>query len=765
VATEFAGKATFGSDAVAGRLWMTLVDVDDGQGGVLTLPEMAASAPGPHERAILYRRDDGAVLLQLVREHAAEYERWWIGLERSPGWLIAVPGDQPERALAFALTVTADSAELFALVDGARKPVSYEARTGRPLTITAAQPRPFAYGAVTPSLAAIRAAGGAPGADLTDAELGGAALDGLKLAGAHFERAGLTGAKLGGADCTGAAFGAAVLSGTAFGGATLDRASFAHTDVRAVAWGVPASAKGLVLTGCDGRGTKLGSGKRIDCAEANLALADLRGAALDGLDLSRAIAGGALLADGCSCVETLFDDAVLDGANGSGGVFRNVSLQRARAGASSFVDADLRGAKLSGAQFGTKRVLFTIAASFAATLDAQPYASAELVEAFRAGGGAITLRSAITVVAKGARWQVSGTEATYEVAAQGPGEPLAVAYANAGSIPATFAGANLDGAIARGANFAGVDCSRARWSLGDSSLANADCTNASFTAAYLVELDMSQALLAGADFVDAVAIGAKLRGARVGRGAADRRTSFAHALLMGASFDAATVVDASLADAWVALDDGVPLFPLAERFADDLTPARFAAVKTEFARLGYRLGEAASVAGVQRWLVADTGRAFSIEYEPAARKPALRVFARATDALLFKLDESLLPLPGSGPVPEPVRAAFAREGYGLAAGATLERNDYWAIADPDALGAVAYGTLRVVRGTGELLVTGAVTVRFAARGVDGVAFGVSAGLAALNGGTIGPSGFSREQAERHGIPWTSFMRRRRGPAP
>lgn len=764
---EFGGKATFGSEAAADRVWLTLVDVDDGHGGVLTLPQMAAGASGPAERAILYRRDDGGLLLQLVREHAAAYERWWIALERSLGWLVAVRADQPERALPFALTLAGERAELHALVDGARKPVSYEARAGRPLTVTAAQPRPFAYGAVTPSLAAIRAAGGAPGADLTDTELDGAALRGLKLAGARFERAGLAGAQFDGADCTGASFGAAALAQTAFDGATLDRASFAHSDVRAVAWGTPASAKGIVLTGCDGRGTRLGGTKRVDCSEANLALADLRGALLDRLDLSRAVAGGALLADGCSCVETVFDDAVLDGASGAGGIFRGASLLRARGGATAFVDADLRGAHLNGAQFGTKRVLFTIAASFAAALDTQPYAGAELVEAFRAGGAAITLRSAIAVIVKGARWQVGGSEAVYEVAAPGAGAPLTVAYAHAGAIPATFAGANLDGASARGANFAGVDCARARWSLGDSSLANADCTGASFGGAYLVELDLSQALLAGADFAAAVAIGAKLRGARVGRGAGDRRTSFAHALLMGASFDGATVVDANFADAWVALDDGVPLFALAARWADDLTPARFAAVKSEFARLGYRLGDAASVASVQRWLVADEARAFAIEYEPAARKPAVRVFARETDALLFKLDESLLPLPDGGPVPEPVRAAFAREGYGLAAGATLARSDYWAIADPGAaaLDAVAYGTLRVVRGAGELLVSGAVTVRYGARGVDGVAFGVSSGLAALNAGTIGPDGLAREQAERHAVPWISFMRRRRGPLP
>jgi uncharacterized protein YjbI with pentapeptide repeats len=763
----FAGKKAFGSDGTAPRLWLTVAEFESDAAETITLPVVRATSAGYDQRVIAYARSGGGMLLQMVRVRGGVAERWWLSLIRALGWIGLVPESEPQNAAAFELETSAGGT-LLTLLDGAKRPVSYTTGASGILTVTTPAGRAFVAERATPSLAEIRASGG-NGADLGDVDLRGESLAGVTLAGASFLRGSLQQTVFDNADLTGAVFTGAALEATSFAAATLDRASFSATTVAATRWNAPKSARGIVLAGCNGAGMRLGipnARALLDASGADLSGADLRGAVLDRIDFTGANLTGALIGAGASAVKAVFDGALLGGAVGSYGSFGEALFRRARGAGAVFAGADLRGAVLDGAQFGTKTLLFGLDRTFAAELDRDRYPSKALVGAFTSHGAKITGLSEITVVIPARRWRIAGTETTYDIADPGGPAPLDV-FDSAGSVaPAVFAGAQLDDAHALGAGLSGTDFSGAKWRGISASLANADCTGATFAGAEIVDADLTQALLDGATFSQAVLIGAKIGGARIRFVPGGRRPSFADALVLGARFDAALIVDAVFAGAWVALEDGVPLVRLAASAWDELAAGRFEPVRTAIAAGGYALSSSTRFTAVDRWFVANLGSGgdksvstFAVERAKTSRKE-YAVYDRDRGTFLFRLDAGVT-LPPSGAVPAAVRSAFRAHDRPLGDDSTIERNDLWWADDPaPPPQRVRFRTLTLTRsGAGPVDVAGAITVTFAERGVDEVAFAVTAKLTG-NAETVTANGFTRRANERAGLDAFAQMMRR-----
>lgn len=185
------------------------------------------------------------------------------------------------------------------------------------------------------------------GADLSDADLGGANLGGANLGGAKLDRARLVEAVLHGADLTRAS-----VRGADLAKADLMEARFAETDMAG------ASAIGMTLLGVDLAGLKAAGADLSDSnfIDANVTGADFSGARLDkatfvnvrgdrarfeGADLRRAV-----FALGCSFAGADLRGARLDGCNLSGAVLRGADLSRAALDGGNLSACDMQGAKL-----------------------------------------------------------------------------------------------------------------------------------------------------------------------------------------------------------------------------------------------------------------------------------------------------------------------------------------------------------------------------------------------------------------------------------
>lgn len=409
----FAGKFVFASTGVGERRYLTASTWRGGAAPV-SLPAMAAASAGATERCVLYGSPDGSTRVQLGNGS-------WIGLREDLGWLILVETE----AAAVPLVLSADPLGALGTTgatwqartaDGKLATVSYTTDGVDPLlTINGVGASVFDPSVTTPSLAAIVAAHGCPGADLSGVSLKGTGLTGLDLTRADLTRADLAGCRFTDAVLERTVFTRATLTGAMFDGADLSHADFTATDLDGLAWGRPKRAPGLVLTGCSARGAKLGSDQVLDCSGAALSTADFTGADLShwnltGADLSGATAGRAVL-----------DHVTLDGARlrnlvAPGASFRFATLRGCDAQGADLAHADLSFADLTRVRMGSRAYLFGVAASYAAQLDKALYVPAELVAEFRQHGITVSDQDPVNTELPGKAWSIVDSTGTYRLA-------------------------------------------------------------------------------------------------------------------------------------------------------------------------------------------------------------------------------------------------------------------------------------------------------------------------------------------------------------
>jgi uncharacterized protein YjbI with pentapeptide repeats len=125
--------------------------------------------------------------------------------------------------------------------------------------------------------------------------------------------------------------------------------------------------------------------------------------------------------------------------------------------------------------------------------------------------------------------------------------------------------ANMRGAVLSGANLVNCDLSYAQWygpeAKGDGGIT---AQGASFADANLGALNLSEAKIRDANFTGAILIGANLTGAD-----ADA-AKFANAHLQGVDFTGAILTGANFTSATIALEQGVPICILEQKYSADL---------------------------------------------------------------------------------------------------------------------------------------------------------------------------------------------------
>ncbi|MGE5672550.1 MAG: pentapeptide repeat-containing protein [Mycobacterium leprae] len=758
---SFAGKAVFSSPpGGGGSYYLTTWQVSGGgpDGSPLLLPAMSAVTVTEQERCLLYAQPDGSYRIQLD-------SLLWIGFDANLGWLTLTP--DVSGAVPILLLGSPQGQQWQIKTGDGNRPVLYNAGGTSPILVAGDPGDPpslFVPSTATPSLAAIRAAGGDPGGDLAKVNFHGSDLSKLDLTGADLTAADLTGASLAGSDLTGARLCGAVLGGVCCDLATLDQADLTGADLTGVAWGSPARAQGLVLTHCSARGAVLGGQSApLDCAGANLGGGDFRGADLRGLLLNGAQGRGALLAN-CRLDGAVLDEANLAEVIAVGASLKQASLQGVSAQSANFVRADLTGANLTRARLGARAYLFGLSgSSYVTELDQYPYVQPDLVAAFAANGITLAPTDPVTVLAEGSHWAVEDPAGPYLLVAK-DAETIDVWSENPALRPAVLAGSTGDGAILTGASLSGADLRGVEWY--GARLDHADLEGADLSGSLLAQADLTQAYLSGAALSRSALVGAQFRGCLIGPGS--DRTPFAldGAQLQGADFSDATVLGGLLIDAGVALPQGVPLFTLPPGSEQDLNQQSIQKLAPAFAQAGYPLGSAPTVTLCQLWLLDNAGEPDPLaprSYRVQKASDKLPVYDGESGRYLFALpksDEALLNQPTASSA---LVAAFYQAGYALEPLAPIAPQQYWEIhPSADGLeGAVAYPTMRVYQETANLPVYGSVLVllRDWPQFPGGLAFAATQALdTALDATSIGPSGYPRGAVDQGWMSWEEFLR-------
>jgi uncharacterized protein YjbI with pentapeptide repeats len=572
------------------------------------------------------------------------------------------------------------------------------------------------------------------GANLTSADLTGATLDGFKLidanlTGAKLEHASMAGANLAGLDFTtvssrslrGARLDSAAVGGAKLQGVDLTGASLRNVDLRQA--GIDANT---VLAAAGLQGANL-----ADCvlpSGIDLHQADFTGAELTDTSLAGALMYGAKF-DQTGLITTVFgphpafyrpsvdppspanprtsfiaaqlpaaslglDWTLLDLSDatlvGLGGPKKDLSGLKARyvrmAGAelyplgtfklagADFSNADLR-VDLSNAHVADSSDPGTAVASFeGATLHDSNLSGAKLV-----GVNFKQVEGAGSSVKLGANFSQAYM-------------PNAI-FTDATLTRVNFAGAQLYGAGAR------VD--------------NATLVEADFSNAILAELDLSEARLQGATFDYAVLTGAQFKGVDLRPSPNGKATSFVQANLIGANFKEAQLDGAQLANAVVALPQGVPFFTLGDlaKWAPDLDRNILSpALRDAFSTHRYTLHKTAiayALNPASEWVI-EQYPTYNLTLDPT---PALLTIAvdgvkfftmPSTAALVSALD--------AGKLPEPLRDEMTQKGYTLAASAEVAvdtAGSAWDISQvPSLSNAIGYTNLGLSAIDGELAVFG-----------------------------------------------------------
>jgi len=761
---QFAGKVVFGSQSTTPTYYLTTLQFSGGNGtSKIPMPAMGATSITDQERCQLYVQPDGTLRIQLGG-------LLWINLNSDLGWL----------------KLSADFSQAAAFVLGG-SPLGQTWQVETPLGLesvyyTAGGLSPiltihsggsalanFSPQQVTPTLAEILQTKSAVGGNFRNVNLLGQDLSGVDFTDADFSSANLSGVKFGPAILTGAVFRQAVLAGMTCDGATLDQADFTHADMTGLSWGSPKSAKGLILTNCFAQGAVLGGQETaLDCTGngLSLALGDFRGADLRGMNLSGAAAGGAMLA-GCQ-----LDNAILDGANLTGVValgasFRGASLRGVTAQNASFVKADFSFADLTRAKMGAKAWLFSLPNSFVKELNENPYAPQDLVGAFATNGVNVSLQHAITVIAKGQRWEIQDAAGPYVLSLSlNPAGSIDVFNANPNLVPAVLTDAICLGTKAPSASLSCADLRRVQWYNEPATLDHADLEGAALVGSLLEAIDFTQAYLSGADLSGCVLVQAKFKGCILGRGPDKRAFSLEGALLQGADFSNTTLLGASLVDAAVALPQGVPLFDLPLSAQQDLTLGGGNNLKPYFDHAGYPLGGNPTISQLQVWLIdnsQDPIPSSLSHYSIKTLQAQLMVCDADAGTTLFVLlpgYASQLNLPTAS---RQLAAAFVHAGYSLANSAPITSEKHWEIrTDSDApqVRAAAYPTMMVYQGGQQLPVFGCILVslRDWPQFASGLAFGATVALQqALNRDSLGPSGYPRAWMDLGRLDWQALV--------
>lgn len=757
----FAGKIVFASTGAGEHRYLSASTWRGGSQPV-SLPAMTASAPGPTERCVVYAQPDGSSRIQLGNGS-------WIGLREDLGWLIlvdteaaAVPlvlGTDPRGALG--ATWQARTA------GGALATVTYTTDTVDPLlTVNGSGASVFAPSVTTPALAAIVAARGCPGADLSGVSLRDIAFTGLDLTRTDLSRADLTGSGFTDAVLEGAVFSGATLTRATFDGADLSHAIFTGADLDGLSWGRPKCAPGLVLTGCRARGARLGGDQVLDCSAANLSGADLTGADLTrwnltGADLSGATLGGAVL-----------DHVTLDGARlrnvvAPGASFRFATLRGGDAQGADLAHADFSFGDLTRVRMGSRAYLFEVVATYAAQLDTARYVPSGLVAEFQQHGVTVSDRDPVSTDRPGRSWSITDASGSYRLTLAPGGQQIDVFAAGPDLVPACLAGTVGQATIASRASLGSADLRRARWFGSGATLDHADLSGASLVGALLAQVDLSQAYLDGADLSEAVLILAVLRGCLVHPGSDGRATAFDRALLQGADLGETTLIAANLVDAHVALSDGVPLFTLPLTDESHLTPSGVAVLRPAFAAAGHPLGTSPGLTADESWLLDNTACA-----DPTA--PAAYRVARPTDTLwvydahnggspLFSLPSKAAGWLAQPTAHEQLVQVFAQGGFTLAPNAPITADAWWQVtpgSDAQFVGPVAYPRLAVRAEDRCLRVYGSTVVRvrdWLEQEPDGFAFHQTIDLdTALDPHCTGPAGLPMASVTAHRASWVDF---------
>lgn len=757
----FAGKLVFASTGAGERRYLSASTWRGGPEPV-ALPAMTASAAGPTEHCVVYAEPDGSTRIQLGNGS-------WIGLREDLGWLILVETE----AAAVPLVLTTDPSGACGATWQARTPdgtlatVSYTTDGVDPLlTVNGVGTSVFAPSVTTPALAAIVAARGCPGADLSGVSLSGTAFTGLDLTRTDLSHADLTGSSFTDAVLEGAVFSGATLTRATFDGADLSHAIFTGADLDGLSWGRPKCAPGLVLTGCRARGARLGGDQVLDCSAANLSGVDLTGADLSrwnltGADLSGATLRGAVL-----------DHVTLDGARLRNVVaprasFRFATLRGCDAQGADLAHADLSFGDLTRVRMGTRAYLFGVTTTYAAQLDKAVYVPTALVADFQQHGVPVSDRDPVSTEQPGKAWSITDPHGAYRLALAPGGQQIDVFAAGVDLVPACLAGVIGQGTIGSRASLGGADLRRASWHGSGATLDHADLSGASLVGALLAQLDLSQAYLDGADLSEAVLVLAQVRGCLVHPGAEGRATAFDRAQLQGADLCGTTLIAANLVDAGVALADGVPLFTLPVTDGTHLTPSGVASLSPGFAAAGHPLGVSPGLTADESWVLDNstcTDPTAPAAYRVSRPAGTLWVYdARQAGAPLFSLQSRAGSWLQQATAPEQLVLAFEQGGFSLAAKAPITSDAWWQITpSPDApfVGPVAYPRLLVRVEGGCLRVYGSAVVRirdWLDQEPDGFAFHQTTSLdTALDPHCIGPAGLPRASVDAHRASWVEF---------
>ncbi len=753
----FAGKLVFGSTGASAAVYLTTGSYDHRS---KKLPVMQATSVTEQEVCLLYAAsgDGGRYYLQTG-------SLLWVTLHTSLGWLILTEDFQA--AVPIELGGSTPGQELRVVTDSGSYKVYYTVGTASPLlTIneSASALDRFALEQRTASLAGLHSDGG-HGADLANVNFAGADLSGIDFTGAD-----LTGANLTDAVCTGTGFDEAILAEAVMSGLTADGASFdqadcSHAVLDGTAWGKPASARGIILTGCSAVGAVLGDpDAALRCDGAILTGGDFSNADLTGLDLTGAVLGSTTMV-GTTLDGTTLDDADLSTALMRGASLVGASVQQARAHGTNLIDADLSGANLNRAKLGSRSFLFDLPATFGDQLDSYAFPQSDLVEEFRRYGVTLSSQAPVTVLVEGERWTIDDRE----------NGPFSLVMSTTGSIavflsadlaPAILTGARCVGTKASSALLAGADLRGVQWYGAPATLDHADLEGACLSDSLLVETDFTQAFLSGADFSGAILVGAKLKGHVISSGDSHQLTGFARSQLQGVDFTQTTILGATLYRAGVATSDGVPLLQLPLGVEDKLTPSGLSEIAPAFTAAGYPLGTEPTIREASQWLLEnsdDPNSSAPRSYRVTVQAGQLAVADGANGQFLFYLSESFITTLNSGVADARLQAVFAQNAYSLATDAPITAAGGWEIgagSDQPMVGPTNYPTLYIQPTDTALQVYGVTMVRL--RDWDaypaGVAFqGTNELQNALAPTVIGPSGDPYSFVASGQLDWVGYL--------
>lgn len=754
----FMGKLVFASADPSNPGYLSAMKMRIGPDDYLWYPAMLPGSLDASAYCTVYQQADGSVRVQVNNQQ-------WIALDPQPG----------------SFTLTNDFANAVALKLGGSpwgqswqvltatgwQPVVYYPGTPVPvLTINSSteDQNSFIPTLITPSLAALneQPRSGA-NADLSNVILDGARLAGIDFTGANFTNASLRGADMSGCLLTAANMTQALMNGVVFDGATLDQGNLTQATLAAPGWGAPASAKGIILNGCNAVGMVLGNQARpLDCTGAQMT-----GAALDQADLSGLILSSASLVNS-TLVASRFDNAVLDQADltgvlAIGASFRGASLKNVRGYNANFVRADFSNADLGQAQMGAKHFLFTLPATYSVDLQ-QPYPDQTLLTAFSQQGFTLSPQATIKVLNAGTRWQIDDPSGPYLLLLNDLG--IDVFLASSGLSPAVMFQVQCQGTRASGARLAGVDLRGACWFGSGATLDHADLEGADLSNGLLASLDLTQAFLSGADMSNSVLVQARMAGCVISSGSSGQAFSLEGAQLQGCDFTNSNLLSGLLVNAGIALEQGVPLFSLPASATSQLTPAGVASLAPGFLAAGYPIGSSPSISSVSVWTLdnsSDPDTADPASYVVRLQEGQLNVYDGDSNAFEFVLPPSAQALLSSATPSNQLVTLFANAGLGLAASATISNSAYWQIGpstDAGLVGAFGYSSFRLVQQASGLQVfgSGCLLMRDWMQYSTGLAFLATTQLqGTLSAGCLGPGGYPASCLETAGMSWQSFV--------